>query len=709
MATKLKVNYEFVGDSTTPVTRTESIKHGDSMLNTVINAAAATVNTKADKTYVDTELAKKANAADVTSGLATKADNTTVSALDSRVGTAETNIATQTSRIDEIASLPEGSTSGDAELIDIRVGADGKTYTSAGSAVRGQISDVKCDLSKLTKVVITKENMANPNDVESGFVWATIGDGKIVAELGRAISIRIEKGVKYSSSKFDSDFSYFTSDFDDLSKRKLLSSYSSGSTGYLIGFEAPQDGFLLITIHPEDVEGLMVVNDISLPEQFKPFGIYEKIVSADNIDAIENGLSELNENYDRISEDLVELENSIGCHRQYLDINNAVLNTLYINDNLTPVQSEVCSTFSPVQLTNGTYSVSNVYASFCWIKVNDTVIRLTEYSGLSSDFVNNGGLSHGTFSVLTGASLYITVDNNYANSAMLINDNYNFMPQTYVSGIYSQKKNFVVDINGGGDFTSFSEAIIKCGEIDNAYVKVKRGTYNLYDELILYYGVDYFDNYTVEANLGGLVLKNGITVDCEAGTVLYFNYLNGANNNVKVEFAPLNSGYGGFTLMGLTINCAGCRYAFHDERVTQSDHYVNNFKNCIFHIDNRLNDAWGAKWSALGGGLGNNGVINIENCEFIADGSDPGDIFKNATASYHNSGSDNACSRINFVGNVIRGGTFRMSHYGPSTNITYGYVHSNLLACEPYVSGEAGHTEPINVVMNAYCNQIISN
>lgn len=65
-------------------------------------------------------------------------------------------------RMDTFTQLPSGSTSGDAELIDIRVGADGVTYPTAGDAVRGQVSDLKSALNSTNVAVFADgENIIN--------------------------------------------------------------------------------------------------------------------------------------------------------------------------------------------------------------------------------------------------------------------------------------------------------------------------------------------------------------------------------------------------------------------------------------------------------------------------------------------------------------------------------------------------------------------
>ena len=51
-------------------------------------------------------------------------------------------------RMDTFASLPDGTTTGDAELLDLRVQIDGTIATSAGEAVRTQIKDIKDEITE---------------------------------------------------------------------------------------------------------------------------------------------------------------------------------------------------------------------------------------------------------------------------------------------------------------------------------------------------------------------------------------------------------------------------------------------------------------------------------------------------------------------------------------------------------------------------------
>ena len=63
------------------------------------------------------------------------------SQIDDKANKSDLNITN--ARIDNLATLKEGSTTGDAELIDIRFGDDGETYNSGGEAVREQLKKIK--------------------------------------------------------------------------------------------------------------------------------------------------------------------------------------------------------------------------------------------------------------------------------------------------------------------------------------------------------------------------------------------------------------------------------------------------------------------------------------------------------------------------------------------------------------------------------------
>lgn len=66
-------------------------------------------------------------------------------------------MAKQDARISNLAKLEDGSTTGDAELQDIRYGADGIVYDNAGEAVRMQTGNAQMMIDSLEKAMVSNE------------------------------------------------------------------------------------------------------------------------------------------------------------------------------------------------------------------------------------------------------------------------------------------------------------------------------------------------------------------------------------------------------------------------------------------------------------------------------------------------------------------------------------------------------------------------
>ena len=84
-------------------------------------------------------------------------------------------------RIDTFTALKDGSTTGDAELTDIRVGYDAKTYNTAGEAVRGQVKDLNDKIDNSD--TITGFGYVFYNDESAGkYIDLNILPGNTIAE-----------------------------------------------------------------------------------------------------------------------------------------------------------------------------------------------------------------------------------------------------------------------------------------------------------------------------------------------------------------------------------------------------------------------------------------------------------------------------------------------------------------------------------------------
>ena len=249
-------------------------------------------------------------------------------------------------------------------------------------------------------------------------------------------------------------------------------------------------------------------------------------------------------------------------------------------------------------------------------------------------------------------------------------DNYVSYETYTLKNLQILPRSIVVDVNGNGDYTSFTEAVYS--NVNNEIpIVVKAGTYDIKAEYIALFGQTVVDN--LADNTSGInnfqygVRIHDRKVTFESGAHLVCDWtgktVDGTHRFCALRIEP------NAKLVGLDLDCTATFYCIHDDYGTSDNSpFTVTYKNCRV-IGHNLYNA-----NCIGGGAHKYSRHILDNCYFKNNVSSS-DRVLSADVRYHNTNTAGAEPEL-YVSNCYFSNNLNVTYYGTQTTKMRAYVNN---------------------------------